>query len=185
MRCQRGRRVDSSAAARSDQRQRQVECRYELAARAQDARNPSSPDAHSPSERQPECSLSTGTGRARMRRSAEPAGKRIRWLGATARRLTAGRMRSRAPGWVDPLASTCVRQALTSNQPPPRSLCVHRAVPTRRREGSEGDQNGGFGCAAEAGVRRLVAQKIFQKVAKVSSRESNPSPKGKTTMRSN
>ena len=31
------------------------------------------------------------------------------------------------------------------------------------REGSEGDQNGGFGCAAEAGVRRLVAQKISKK----------------------
>ena len=32
-------------------------------------------------ERQPasECSLSTGTGRARMRRSVEPAGRRIRW----------------------------------------------------------------------------------------------------------
>ena len=48
LRCQRGRRVDSSAAARSDQRQRQVVCRYKLAARAQDARNSLFSDAHSP-----------------------------------------------------------------------------------------------------------------------------------------
>ena len=129
LRCQRGRRVDSSAAARSDQRQRQVVCRYKLAARAQDARNSLFSDAHSPRR-----TAAQFVDRHRQSPNAEE--RRACWEAHTMVMYRCEPPHSRA----HVIASARLGRsfdnlkrvrALAQNQPPPRSLCVHRAAPPR------------------------------------------------------
>ena len=152
LRCQRGRRVDSSAAARSDQRQRQVVCRYKLAARAQDARNSLFSDAHSPRR-----TAAQFVDRHRQSPNAEE--RRACWEAHTivmyrcepphsrAHVIASARLGRSFDKRVRALSTKPATTALAMR--PPRSWPPHEA------QGGVGRvQNGGFCYAAEAGVRQ-------------------------------
>ena len=137
LRCQRGRRVDSSAAARSDQRQRQVVCRYKLAARAQDARNSLFSDAHSPRR-----TAAQFVDRHRQSPNAEE--RRACWEAHTMVMCRCEPPHSRAHVIASARLGRSFdkRVRALSTKPATTALAMRppRSPPTRHREGSEGSR---------------------------------------------
>ena len=137
LRCQRGRRVDSSAAARSDQRQRQVVCRYKLAARAQDARSSLFSDAHSPRR-----TAAQFVDRHRQSPNAEE--RRACWEAHTMVMYRCEPPHSRAHVIASARLGRSFdkRVRALSTKPATTALAMRppRSPPTRHREGSEGSR---------------------------------------------